>query len=229
MNTLRVASYNIRKAIGRDGKRDPLRIKRVIADMAPDIIALQEADFRFNGRKAIFDPTELTDRTGLVAQDVAPHAPGLGWHGNVLLTRADILLVSVEALALPGTEPRGAFIANLQTPLGPLRIIGTHLGLIPWQRKKQARILADYQSGQTVLLGDLNALGKSNGALSPIVKVFTTVNIGPSYPTRKPRFAFDRIFHDSSLQADTFGVVHTPLAQVASDHLPIFADLSQKR
>jgi endonuclease/exonuclease/phosphatase family metal-dependent hydrolase len=39
-----VASYNIRKAVGLDRRRDPGRIIAILAEIDADIVALQEAD-----------------------------------------------------------------------------------------------------------------------------------------------------------------------------------------
>jgi endonuclease/exonuclease/phosphatase family metal-dependent hydrolase len=47
---IRVATYNIRKAIGTDRIRNPARILDVIGEVNADIIALQEADRRFGSR-----------------------------------------------------------------------------------------------------------------------------------------------------------------------------------
>ena len=42
---MRVATYNIHRAIGADRKRDPARIARVIAALRADIVGLQEVDW----------------------------------------------------------------------------------------------------------------------------------------------------------------------------------------
>src|SRR4051812_26782166 len=39
-----IASYNIHKCVGTDGRFDPERISRVVAEIDADVIALQEAD-----------------------------------------------------------------------------------------------------------------------------------------------------------------------------------------
>ena len=41
--TLRVATYNIHRCRGLDGRTSPARIAEVIASVEPDIVALQEA------------------------------------------------------------------------------------------------------------------------------------------------------------------------------------------
>ena len=59
-----VASYNMRKAIGLDRRRDPHRVLDVLQEIDADIVALQEADQRFGGRGSAV-PHELIDSHGL--------------------------------------------------------------------------------------------------------------------------------------------------------------------
>lgn len=220
-----LTSYNIRKAIGRDGKRSPERIVEVLNAAAADIVILQEADLRFSGRRAIFSATDLFDKTGLTVIDVAPEHPGLGWHGNMLLVRPRVRVRSVHPIPLSGLEPRGAVASELQIGPRKLHLIHAHLGLVPAQRKRQAQHLVDNigLSEATVLAGDLNAAGKAPQSLAPIYKRLTEVALGPSFPTRWPVVCFDRIFHNSALHLVGAQVHDTPLARQASDHLPVSA------
>ncbi|MGB0968912.1 MAG: endonuclease/exonuclease/phosphatase family protein, partial [Halocynthiibacter sp.] len=50
--SLRIASYNIRKCIGLDRRRDPHRTAGVIQALRADIVLLQEADKRLGARPA---------------------------------------------------------------------------------------------------------------------------------------------------------------------------------
>ena len=220
-----ITSYNIRKAIGRDGKRNPKRIVDVLNATAADIVILQEADFRFKGRRAIFSATELFDRTGLTVIDVAPDHPGLGWHGNMLLVRKTVRVTSVHPIPLSGLEPRGAVAAQLEIGARKLNLIHAHLGLVPRHRTRQAQDLAIYidPSQPTVLAGDLNAAGKSPPSLAPIFARLSEAALGPSFPTRWPMIRFDRIFHNDALQLKSAQVHDTPLARQASDHFPVSA------
>ena len=59
---LTFASYNIHKAVGLDGRRDPDRIISVLREVDADIIALQEADRRFGSRASVL-PRALLDDT----------------------------------------------------------------------------------------------------------------------------------------------------------------------
>lgn len=62
--TIRVASYNIRKAIGTDRRRSPERVIDVLNEVDADIIALQEADRRFGIRHAAIPPLLLDSQSG---------------------------------------------------------------------------------------------------------------------------------------------------------------------
>jgi endonuclease/exonuclease/phosphatase family metal-dependent hydrolase len=57
---IRVASYNMRKAIGTDRRRRPERTIEVLNELDADVIALQEADRRF-GSKASAIPVALLE------------------------------------------------------------------------------------------------------------------------------------------------------------------------
>ena len=81
---LRIASYNMRKAMGTDRKRDPARILRVIQTLAADIVVLQEADMRLGPRPSALPMDQVTAQTGLIAVPV-PSEVSIGWHGNAVL------------------------------------------------------------------------------------------------------------------------------------------------
>lgn len=127
---LRIASYNVHKAVGVDYRRSPERIARVIASLKADIVALQEVDRRLAPRPAVLSAASILRESGLVPVEVATNDVSLGWHGNALLVRDTITVRAVERLLLPGLEPRGAVLADLETPIGPLTVVGAHLGLL---------------------------------------------------------------------------------------------------
>jgi len=59
-HALKVATYNIRKAIGLDQRRNPERILAVLKEIDADIIALQEVDRRFGARVSWLAVPEAT-------------------------------------------------------------------------------------------------------------------------------------------------------------------------
>ena len=124
-----VASYNVHKCVGVDGRFDPERIARVIAEIGADVIALQEADKRFGERHGLLDLAWLEQETGLVPVPLGNATRAHGWHGNVVLFRQG-LVRDVHQVSLPGLEPRGALVVDIDLESGAaLRIVAAHLGL----------------------------------------------------------------------------------------------------
>ena len=64
-----VASYNVHKCVGTDGRFDPERTFRVIHEIDADVVALQEADRRFGNREGLLDLARLERETGLALFD----------------------------------------------------------------------------------------------------------------------------------------------------------------
>jgi endonuclease/exonuclease/phosphatase family metal-dependent hydrolase len=138
-----IASYNVHKCVGNDRRFDPERTSRVIHEIDADVIALQEADTRFGERTGILDMARLERETGLVPVPVSGMAKAHGWHGNVVLFKKG-LVRDVHQIKLPGLEPRGALVAELELERGGgLRIIAAHFGLLRHSRAQQARVLVE--------------------------------------------------------------------------------------
>ncbi|HEX8420262.1 MAG TPA: endonuclease/exonuclease/phosphatase family protein, partial [Sphingomonas sp.] len=112
---LKVASYNMRKGIGTDRRRNPDRILEVLREIDADVVALQEADRRFGARECVLTPHLLDEHSDWQAVAVGLRAASMGWHGNALLVRKSAQIVDCEAIHLPALEPRGAVMADVRT------------------------------------------------------------------------------------------------------------------
>ncbi len=231
---LLIASYNVHKCVGIDKKFDPDRIAHVIGEIGADVVAIQEADKRFGERTGLLDLARLERENKLVPVPVASLYPkGHGWHGNLLLFRAGVVR-RVQQLVLPGLEPRGALVADIDLEAGPLRIIAAHLGLLKHSRQQQTEAILNAvhadPSRPTLLLGDLNewrvGKGSSLHFLRPIFD--PAKNAVPSFPSRFPVLALDRVLGHPHSLVTAIEVHDTPLARVASDHLPIKAHIDLK-
>ncbi len=225
-----VASYNIHKCVGTDGRFDPSRTADVIAELDADVVALQEADKRFGARDGLLNLELIEQRTGLCVVPVARTENGHGWHGNALLCRSGTHRI-VDRIALPGAEPRGAIVVDLDFDHGPLRLIAAHLGLLKRSRERQVETLmaaARPTDGRPALLvGDLNEwrLGERS-SLSALHPDFGPVGAAlASFPAQFPVFALDRVFAAPHGIVARIEVHDTPLSRIASDHLPIKAHL----
>ena len=226
---LRFASYNIHKAVGLDRRRDPERIIAVLREVHADVIALQEADRRIGAREAVL-PRALLDDSPWRVVPLARRPQSMGWHGNALLVRRDLTVDECHALDMPTIEPRGAACAILSVGGHRFRIIGTHLDLSGLRRRDQVRSLlrfsADHGDMPTVILGDFNQWGHTTGAMREFAGDWGQIAPGPSYPSRAPIARLDRIVHCGGWQCEDAAVHRSALAAVASDHLPIHADLA---
>lgn len=225
---LRVLSYNIHKCVGLDRRRDPHRIAGVIRDIAPDIAVLQEADKRLGSRPAALPARIVTEECGMAPAPVATTHVSLGWHGNAILLGPAWRMVALSRVRLPGLEPRGALIADLDG-VQPLRIVATHLGLRRRDRQRQMTVimahLAAMAERPTLLAGDLNEWSAAAG-FAPLDPFFTLHNPGHSFPARRPVASLDRIATGPGLRMITGGTCRTGAAGRASDHLPIWGDVS---
>ena len=248
--SITVASYNMRKAIGLDRRRDPHRVLRVLHEIDADVVALQEADKRFGGRGAAvphelidshshYKPVHLGVRHKRPLEKVRRHADKLlkvntrniGWHGNAILVKPHVGVLDCAALDLPTLEPRGAVMAELLVGDRPIRVVGMHLDLSGLWRKRQMRTILEAierrpQKMPTILMGDTNEWRTEAGCLREIEPEFHVAPTGPSFHARHPVAQLDRIIVHKDLSIEAAGVHMSAAARRASDHLPIWARVS---
>ena len=225
--SLGVATYNVRKAIGRDYRRDPTRILESVAELNADIVALQEADYRFKQRQAIFSSDQVRHLTSMNIVDLEHDQNGLGWHGNIVLVNPKLKVQDARIIELPGLEPRGGLLVDLAYGGTEFRIISAHLGLLAAYRRRQVEVLmeaADIESGRTTfILGDFNCWGKSRWSLKPFRDCLNEADCGNTFPAGRPVASLDRIFYTNHAQLSSCGPVLNGLTRIASDHLPVRA------
>ena len=227
----RMVSYNIRKALGTDRRRDPGRVLGVIAALEADIVALQEADLRLPPRRPVFRLDEIEARTGMRAVTFDHGRDSLGYHGNAILVRPGFKVVAQGHHDLPGLEPRGFVVAELAHDSGArLRVVGAHLGLLRHSRRQQLSALIRQFSPDkvlalpTLMAGDFNERSLSVG-LGRLAPRFRILSGGPTYHSRHPVFALDRIAVSDGIEPVATSVYRSFEASRASDHLPLIADL----
>ena len=226
MLKLRIATWNIRKCIGLDRRRDPHRVARIISELDADIVALQEADKRLGQRPAALTADLVESETDLDVADAGGHEPSIGWHGNALLLRRGSKVLDRHGLHLPGFEPRGALIMDVDVNHRHLRVVAVHLGLLRSSRRAQLASIRSHldalEPAPTVVLGDFNEWSDTTG-LEPLVG-FDFHAPGRSYHAARPVAALDRIAVDESFRIRDAGVVENRETRIASDHLPVWGE-----
>jgi endonuclease/exonuclease/phosphatase family metal-dependent hydrolase len=227
---IRVASYNMRKAIGTDRRRRPDRIIEVLNELDADVIALQEADRRFGSKASAIPLALLEGHSDYKPVELDIRAGSIGWHGNALLVKKQVEVLEHHLFRLPSLEPRGAVLAEVRLDGLALRCVGMHLDLSGlWRRRQAQAILAHLHErvGEppTVLMGDLNEWSSRGGCLRDFAEGHSFAECGRSFHARRPIAELDRIMVSRDLEVTDCGTHHSATSRRASDHLPIWATL----
>jgi endonuclease/exonuclease/phosphatase family metal-dependent hydrolase len=122
---------------------------------------------------------------------------------------------------------------DLETRFGPLHFYNTHFGTSYRERCEQSHRLlrTDLLAGShpehpQVLVGDFNDWfpGEASRLLGDHLHDLTR-HIRPTYPSGLPLLRLDRIYVNRRVRGHPVSAHLTPLARIASDHVPIVAAL----
>lgn len=223
---LTIATYNIHGAVGRDRRFAPDRVADVLREMNADIIALQEVPL--GGSKTPNVLAMLQQATGYVAAEGPACDRPERRFGNAVLSRYPILSMRAIDLSFGSREPRGAVDADVDCHGHLLRVVATHLGLRFAERREQIRrLLQSFDTDQmpVILLGDINEWFVWRSTLRTLESHFQEVPAPRTFPSRRPLFALDRIWIRPRHRLVHVEAHATPLARIASDHLPLLAHI----
>jgi endonuclease/exonuclease/phosphatase family metal-dependent hydrolase len=234
MPTLRVATYNIHRCRGLDGRTSPSRIADVIRAIDPDIIALQEV-------------VGASPRSAGHAEELGAQL-GMGWamaparhlrhalFGNVVLSRLPILHHAQYDLSWKTCEPRCCQRVDIAVGNHTLHLYNVHLGTAYLERRYQASRLVsfvhDRRVGQPkIVLGDFNEWlrGLATQMLSQHLKSIDLrahLRRRRTYPGVFPLLHLDHIYYEGKVEVARLELPRNRLALLASDHLPLVAELA---
>ena len=228
---IRVATYNVHKCAGLDGKVSPLRIGTVIRQVEPDVIGLQEV---------LQDQAEWLARhlqMELALGTVREHDGKP--YGNAVLSRFPVENPCVHDITVEGREPRGCLRVEVKLPDGQeLHLFNLHLGTAFFERQWQARRLFTSEiisskdlPGPRVVVGDFNEWTRGLASIMLAAELKGTdirQHLGRTrtYPGILPILHLDHIYYDEDLEVQKVKLHRTATALLASDHLPLVADFA---
>jgi endonuclease/exonuclease/phosphatase family metal-dependent hydrolase len=241
---LRVLTYNIHRAIGVDRRFRPERIVEILHHHDADVVLLQEVDEGAPRSRELDLAKELAEASGYPHFAVG-HNVSLkkGRYGNATLSRFPILRErNIDLSIAESWIRRGCQHTSIELAAGrpPLEVFNVHLGLSAREREKQVALLtrsiefSGVVDGTGVLVG-----GDFNDWRSLLWPVFTN-GLGfqsatdsrtgrrramATYPSFSPQGALDRIYYRGPLRLAGIHRCRLQVARVASDHLPVMAEL----
>lgn len=238
MTRFRIATYNIHKGRGLDGRVRVERIARVLDQIDADIVALQEVVSHAGRSVQDHQASYLAERFGYLHAigETRKHRGGV--YGNVTLSRWEFETIRHVDLSVPGREERGVLRTDLRAGSHLLHIFNVHLGTAHRERRTQAVRLIDEDllraldiSGPRIVLGDFNEW--THGLVTrTLAREFHLTDLRDhlprtrAYPAILPLLNLDHIYFDHPLAIRKAHFHRTRLSLMASDHLPLVADFT---
>ena len=221
---VRLATWNIHGGVGGDRRHDVERIVRVLREIDADVVALQEVTPLALEEGVL---REVRDTLGMHVAPSRTHCKRDADYGNALLSRFPLRKVTSIDLSVSAREPRNAIDARIDVHGHELRVVATHLGLKPSERRVQVqRILAQFEHapmGPAVVMGDVNEWYLWGRPLRWLHRRFAVTRAPATFPARRPMLKLDRIWAHPARALESLEVHRSPLARIASDHLPLVA------
>jgi endonuclease/exonuclease/phosphatase family metal-dependent hydrolase len=237
MQSFRVVTYNIHKARGMDGRVNVRRIVKVLQELGPDIVALQEVVNHEGRSPEEHQACYLADELGLhyTVGEARKHREAA--YGNVTLSRWKFEYVHKFDLSVEGREPRVALRTDIRVGSHTVHLFNVHLGTAMRERREQARLIDQHLlkavniSGPRVILGDFNewAHGEVTETLSNEFHLTDLKQHLPrtrTYPALLPLLHLDHIYFDHDLKLEKAFFHRNRASLIASDHLPLVANFS---
>ena len=233
---MRLLSYNIHKGIG--GRDRLYRLERIVAVIEaekPDLVCLQEVDRHVRRTRHDDQPRKLAESLKAAASlfQLNVHLKS-GGYGNLVLSRWPFRKTHQISLRLRKHKPRGAQMAVVETPEGPLHLAHAHLGLAEVERHWQVNhwlghaLFLEAADLPTLVVGDLNdwrnTLAHGPFGSHGFHQVTAPRSRFRSFPAYWPIVSLDKAFSRGPIEVRHARIAHSKMARVASDHLPLVID-----
>lgn len=241
---LRVVTYNVHRCRGIDGRLRPDRIVEVLREVDADILALQEVVSSMGGAAPDGDQARYIGESLGLHWALGENRKLKGAaYGNVALSRFPLRVVKNHDISVLGRERRGAFHTDvLVSEKDAVHVFNIHLGTAFVERRHQGRrlsergtgILHDQElKGPKIVLGDFNEWmrGLATQTLSErlqSIDLRAHLRRRRTYPGVFPVVHLDHIYYEGQVEVVKLELPRTRLSLMASDHLPLVAELRVK-
>lgn len=234
---LRIATYNIHKSRGLDGRVRPQRIVEVLREMDADLIALQEVVSQKGGGRERDQARYFAEELGYYSAMGENRTHKGGAYGNVVLTRFPIHALHNYDISA-GRERRGCLRTDIKFGKTVLHIFNVHMGTAFFERRKQTRKLLGEEilesgelPGARIVLGDFNEWSRGLASRLFAARFHSAdprryLGRASTYPGVLPFLHLDHIYFDPSLKLNRLNLHRSRKALLASDHLPLVADFT---
>ena len=240
MRAFRIATYNIHKGRGMDGRVRIDRIFRVLREVDADIITLQEVVNLPERSPEEHQASYLADQLGYFYSVGETRKHREAGYGNVTLSRWKFEAVRHLNLSVAGHEPRGALRVDIRVGQETLHVFNVHLGTSVRERHAQAQLIDKHLLksldiyGHRIVMGDFNDW--NHGLVTrTLTREFHMTDLAlhlkriRSYPALLPLVHLDHIYLDHELQIERAHFHRNRLSLVASDHLPLVTEVSFRK
>jgi endonuclease/exonuclease/phosphatase family metal-dependent hydrolase len=230
-------TYNVHGFVGTDRVYDPERVARVIEAGNADVVALQEVDFGRGPRHEGAAIEKLSARLHMRCHFTHTRDGRNGRFGNAVLSTHALSLVAEGTLPRRRGEARAVQWLKVVAPGWELQLMNTHLSIHFRERREQIRALLGAEwlvqahgGVPRVVCGDFNSSPLS-GVYRRLGRDLRDVQCGnarrrATWPSRLPFWRIDHMFVSRDVEVRGCAVLDQGLSRVASDHLPLLAELS---
>lgn len=228
-------TYNVHGCVGLDFRRSERRVAGVIADNAPEVVALQELDLGRSRSAGVDQAALIAERLGFHHCFHPAMQRGDEQYGDAILSRWPLRVRQAgelpSALAFPFRERRAVLWVECATDHGSWQLINTHFGVGWGERREQAAALAGdawigraSRAGPLVVAGDFNS-PPASAAFRLLASAVTPARGAPTFPTTFPFLAIDHFFVGPRVAVHRCFSPRSLASRYASDHFPLVADL----
>jgi endonuclease/exonuclease/phosphatase family metal-dependent hydrolase len=241
---LRVMTFNIHHCRGTDGIVKMDRIAKLIEGVSPDFVGLNEIDRSFHTRTEYADQLQyFSEHLGMEAafvpsmdSDQGEAHPEKGY-GSAILSRYSLVETNSVRLKAGGRAKEPRVLLHGKVDMGEGKLVHlwvSHLSLNPWHHRSQTKEILQRslaEEGPALIMGDWNMRPGSRpwkriqeaGYRDVWHELVDGGSVGATFPSSRPWLRLDYIFASSHFNLLHAEVVHQD--PVASDHLPVWADL----